>query len=244
MLFGGLAVLAQYLPARFGVPIGVAAVALALWKLGLDGLFSWQSWVIVALIGLVLYRSYRAVKSWHDIREVDIAPNATLVDLDQVYKTTHEIIERKDKLAEEASGCAWESYRPHFSALERYKKNIEVWGEKDAVIQELNLSLSNPLLDSRVKSDETLTALIRNNDEYVVKVGSRTLRDEVEKLFRLQDEGHRNWLHGVMLGTTNSVVNSQILRKRYAELVSARLSRVMGMVTGLQEAIAKRNKND
>jgi hypothetical protein len=53
ILFGGLALLAQYLPARLGIPIGLAAVALSIWQLGWVG---WPLGLAIILTVLVMWR--------------------------------------------------------------------------------------------------------------------------------------------------------------------------------------------
>lgn len=55
VFFGGLALLAQYLPARWGIPIGLAAVGLSVWQLGWVG---WPLWLGIALAGLVVWRIF------------------------------------------------------------------------------------------------------------------------------------------------------------------------------------------
>ncbi|MBI4188900.1 MAG: hypothetical protein HY529_06805 [Chloroflexi bacterium] len=53
ILLAGIALLAQYLPAKWGIPIGLAAVGLSVWQLGWG---SWALWLAIALAGLVILR--------------------------------------------------------------------------------------------------------------------------------------------------------------------------------------------
>lgn len=55
LFFGGLALIAQYLPARWGVPIGLATVGLSAWQLGWVG---WPLWLGIVLAGLVVWRIF------------------------------------------------------------------------------------------------------------------------------------------------------------------------------------------
>ncbi len=55
ILFGGIALLAQYLPAKWGIPIGLVVVGLSLWQLGWGG---WPLWLSIALLSLVAWRIF------------------------------------------------------------------------------------------------------------------------------------------------------------------------------------------
>jgi membrane protein implicated in regulation of membrane protease activity len=55
ILFGGLALLAQYLPAKWGIPIGFVMVALSIWLLGWVG---WPLALAIILIALVVWRIF------------------------------------------------------------------------------------------------------------------------------------------------------------------------------------------
>jgi len=142
-----------------------------------------------------------------DIGE-DISLEATTEDLQELYTTICKIIDLKDELAEEVSKSDWESYKPYFSGREHYEQLVKEWGEKDAVLLELVISLSNPLLEDRLKSEKPLSELININDGLIRKIRSPRLSIEVESLFRLQDEGQRNWIQGLVHNTIDSNVRS------------------------------------
>ncbi len=55
---------AQYIPARFGIPLGVVVALVAAWKIGIIGWpLSWQPWVVIVLLGLVVWRIWRVWKN-------------------------------------------------------------------------------------------------------------------------------------------------------------------------------------
>jgi membrane protein implicated in regulation of membrane protease activity len=60
ILFGAIALIAQFLPAKIGLPLGFALVVLATWQLWSVQQLNWQaSAVIVMLTGVLVYRLYR-----------------------------------------------------------------------------------------------------------------------------------------------------------------------------------------
>ena len=59
IFFAGTCLLANYFPRRWGIPTAVGAMFLGLWGLGLDSLFSWQTWLfLLALLAIVAYLIY------------------------------------------------------------------------------------------------------------------------------------------------------------------------------------------
>jgi hypothetical protein len=59
IFFAGTCLLANYFPRRWGIPTAFGAMFLGLWGLGLDSLFSWQTWLfLLALSGIVGYLIY------------------------------------------------------------------------------------------------------------------------------------------------------------------------------------------
>ena len=69
--------LAQYLPARWGIPIGIGAVILASWNLGFIDLHGWHFWFVLILAGLVIWR-IALVLYWLKKRKKASRPTAAL----------------------------------------------------------------------------------------------------------------------------------------------------------------------
>ena len=89
ILFGGLAMLAQYLPAKYGVPVGLLAVALSIWQLGWVG---WPLWLGVVLLSLVAYRLFARhgllEKQGHANKETAQALHNRIMELDALLEKT------------------------------------------------------------------------------------------------------------------------------------------------------------
>jgi hypothetical protein len=252
VLFGGLALISQYLPAKYGLPIGFVAIALATWQLGLGSLLNWQSWVVIALIGLLLYRFYREMRkgdrnnrkvvemvSGSKSQLLTVSPTATVSDLDELYETVNKIVKHKDRLAEELSKFGWESYRPYVLGKESYRNLANERGDKEAILMSLVLSLSNPLLDDKMGSDEKLVGMIDRVDGLVGKIGNQRLHTEIEQLFKLQDEGQRHWVGDVVSGTVNSDMYAQLFKNQYGNFTSTQLGRVLRLVNELRKVVTE-----
>jgi len=191
---------------------------------------------IVAWVKRMLWRSKTVER---EATQEYIAPSVTGKDLITLYEFVHKIKECKDRIAEEVSKCGWECYKPYFSGWEHYKQLVEGRGEREATLLELVLSLSNPLLDDRTNSNKQLKQLSNRLSRLVGKVMNSRLSKAVDDLFRLQDEGQRNWIQDIVLDTMDSRVASQIIKRRYDELVSNQLNRVIGILNDLQRAVSE-----
>jgi len=177
-----------------------------------------------------------------EITQEYVAPSVTGEDLTTLYEVVHKIKERKDGIAEEVSKCGWEGYKPYFSEWEHYKQLVEARGEKEATLLELVLSLSNPLLEDRTNSDKELRKLSNRRNRLVGKIMNSRLSKAIDDLFKFQDGGQRNWIQGIVLDNMDSKVTSQIIKRRYDELVSNQLNRVIGILNELQRVISRQDE--
>ena len=194
-----------------------------------SGLVAWFKHVL---------RSDKAVES-ETVREY-VGRGVTHEDLVELYDVVRKIVERRDEIAEEVSKCSWESYRCYFSGREDYIERVNELGEKEAVLIELILSLSNPLVKDRTGSDRALRNLSNKKSRLIGRIMNSDLSKKIELLFRLQDEGHTNWLNDVAVGI-DSHVNSQIIKKRYDELVCNQLNLVMDKISRLERVVTERD---
>ena len=217
--------------------------ALGVWPI-LAGIFTvavaLSGWIIKSNVG-VLTASKR--KSFPSSKDAEVLPeHVTIEDLDQCYDAVRGIVEQKNRIADDVSGCSWKDYLPYYSERDHYKALLPRYGEKDAVLMELQISLSNPLLEARMKSDKVLEDLLDTYSRLVGKIGNTKLRNEIVALLRLQDEGQRNWISGEIVGTPDSMANSQIMKKRYADWIDHKQTDVLRIVNELRGGIKDGNR--
>jgi uncharacterized membrane protein len=223
--------------------VAVDGIGLGLGMMGIISHFWGVVIVIVSSAVLVLVLIFGVFKT----KSKELPPadtnrleNVTHKDLVMLYDTVRKIVERKDEIAEEVSKYSWESYKPYFSERERYRQLARDKGETEAVLWELFMSLSNPLLKDKIDSDISLETLADKKSRLIAKIMNVQLSKEVEYLFRLQDEGHRKWVEDAVFGSDTSV-NSQTVRKYYDKSIHSQLHLVMATVNQLQRMVPKRD---
>lgn len=114
ILFGGIALISQYLPTRVGIPIGIAATVFAVWQLGFGDFLAWQTWVVLVIALLVsirlllffLKRKNKKADSIARIKQIKILDseiteriNTRMEYLPELKKTLNEYINRVEYLA-------------------------------------------------------------------------------------------------------------------------------------------------
>lgn len=187
--------------------------------------------LVVALVKLV--KILKTKSKQPSLADINGLKNVTHKDLVLLYNTVRKIVEHKDRIAEKVSKYTWESYKPYFSEREHYQQLVKEKGEKEAVLWELFFCLSNPLLKDKIDSDTLLGTLTDKKSRLIAKIMNAELSQQVEHLFRLQDEGQGKWVEDVVFGSDTSV-NSQIVRKYYDKLVHSQLHLVMDTINQLQ----------
>jgi len=172
-----------------------------------------------------------------DIGE-EISPNVTSNDLQEVYMTTSEIVDLKNKIAEEVSKSKWQDYIPYFKELDHYKQLVDEKGEREAVLFKLTLNLTNPLLVDKQKSNQILSDLIKKNNRLIWKIRHSQLRKEIEELYKIQDDIHRHWIEGLVLDTLNTSVNAQIFKNQSERLlITRKIKTITDLINILQREI-------
>lgn len=86
--------LAQYIPAKVGVPIGLAAVALSVWQLGLGG---WPLWLGIALLVLVIWRLVTHRGLFEKDKEKEAHRNSKLFQAQKIQDEIMSLLSQLDK---------------------------------------------------------------------------------------------------------------------------------------------------
>jgi hypothetical protein len=70
LFYAGTAITAPYIRRRWGLPIGIGAMLLALYELGLNDLANWQFWICVLVLAAILVYIYNANNKTHTVSEL------------------------------------------------------------------------------------------------------------------------------------------------------------------------------
>ncbi len=109
--------MAQYIPARFGVPLGLAAVAIATWQLGWAGWLGWQSWVIIILFSLVVWRSYKSVRRDRQEKSISTDLQERRESIAELRATMAEIETQVDDVRAEILELPLDYYEQHYLSM-------------------------------------------------------------------------------------------------------------------------------